>query len=146
MSPCAHRLSSLACRVSLLLAWTGSGNVIRHERSHKGERPYRCTFPSCTYASARSDDVVKHFRCGGGHASHERAVCMAVQGVVVVWRTGSGVGVCALVAWPCRLTSILCVAGNGSPIVVALAQTSLQAGDGAPWRAPRLLPLRLHVV
>ena len=40
-----------------------SGGLSRHERTHTGERPFQCVHPGCTYASARSDDVVKHFRC-----------------------------------------------------------------------------------
>jgi hypothetical protein len=39
-----------------------SGNMVRHERVHTGDKPYACSHPGCSYASARSDDVTKHER------------------------------------------------------------------------------------
>ncbi|ORX94307.1 hypothetical protein K493DRAFT_199599, partial [Basidiobolus meristosporus CBS 931.73] len=35
-------------------------NLKRHYKTHTGERPYFCTYPSCHKCFARSDQLARH--------------------------------------------------------------------------------------
>ena len=77
--------------------------LLRHERAHINVKPFQCTWPGCGYSSARSDDVVKHYRC-------DRAVLKSV------W-TNARLGVaCALVhsVHICALDAVRCVCATAS--------------------------------
>ena len=43
-----------------------------HERTHTGEKPFKCTHPGCTYATAQSTHLTRHIKIHTGEKAHER--------------------------------------------------------------------------
>ena len=48
-----------------------ASNLIRHKRTHTGEKPYKCTHPGCDFAAVHNTNLKSHIRTRTGEKPYK---------------------------------------------------------------------------